>query len=1022
MTHLNREIHFEDEICAHLHAHGWLYDAADSRSYDRALALFPADIADWVRETQPQVWATLDKNHGSQATQHLAHQVRMAINRSTTVDVLRHGLTMVGVRSTVRMAQFKPALSSADIDMRYTQNRLRVIRQVRYSVHGEQSIDLVLFLNGIPVATAELKSDFTQSIADAVDQYRYDRHPKNEPLLHPLTGAIVHFAVSMAEVRMTTTLAGNQTRFLPFNRGNDGGAGNAAVPNGIATDYLWQSIWQRDSWLEIVGRYLVVVQTAKHTPSHVIFPRYHQLDATRALVRAVRHEGAGGRYLIQHSAGSGKTNSIAWTAHFFADLHDDAGEKYFNSVLVISDRNVIDAQLREALEAFERQTGVVASIMGNDGSKSGELSAALSSDKKIVVCTIQTFPFAMQEVRHLAATSGKRFAVIADEAHSSQTGSAAAKLRSVLQEADTEGDEGTEYGLDDLLAADMAAMAQPQGLTYVAFTATPKAKTLELFGTRGATAGAGSGVPQAFHVYSMRQAIEEGFILDVLQNYLPYSLAFQLTHTRPQQDTREVETNAARKRLVGWVRLHDYNIARKVETVIEHYRAHVQQLLGGRAKAMVVVGSRVEAVRWKKAIDAYITTMRYPLQTLVAFSGDVDDAESFPHPVNEKSHELNPQLQRGDIRDVFDEEENHILLVANKFQTGFDQPKLCAMYIDKRLAGIQAVQTLSRLNRAAPGKDTTYIIDFVNQGDEILAAFQTYYQTAQLTGVSDPQLVVDLLHKLDVGQHYSQAEVDAVVAASMHPEATQKAIIAAIQPVGQRLLRKHREAKHLLDRAIAAERDEPLARAEVEALELMRRDMQSYVKQYTFMAQMIDFGNPEFHKRMIFFRFLIPMLTFERSHPQIDLSYVELTAYNLRPLKEAQLTLQPADGEIDPSGAAGSGSVHDPEKKRLAEIIRLVNELFQGDLTDGDMLTYVNDVLKQKLLESPVLREQARNNSAEQFANSPDLQNQLIDAIVTAMAAHETMSRQALSDDSVQRGLLRILLGPVGLYRALREG
>ena len=1024
MTTMHREKYFEDEICQHLATHDWHYDANDAQHYDRALALYPADVVAWLQATQPDVWRTIQNNHGAHAATHVCQQVRNAIDRSTTIDVLRHGITMVGVRTTLKLAQFKPALPTPDIMARYQHNRLRVIRQVHYSRVNEQSIDLVLFLNGIPIATAELKSDFTQGIDDAVVQYCRDRNPKNEPLLHHLRGAVVHFAVSHSEVRMTTTLAGERTQFLPFNRGDQGGAGNPLDARGAATSYLWHDIWQRDSWLEIMGRYVVVARNSKHEPSHVIFPRYHQLDATRKLVGAVLRDGTGHKYLIQHSAGSGKTNSIAWTAHFLADLHDASGRKIFNSVLVISDRNVIDAQLRDAIESFERQQGVVTSITGIDGSKSNELTEALSSDKKIVVCTIQTFPFAMEEVRRLAATAGKRFAVIADEAHSSQTGSAASKLRSVLSDSEqADIADGGEISLDDLLVAEMSAQVGAQGLTFVAFTATPKAKTIELFGTRPdpTRPASADNVPQAFHIYSMRQAIEEKFILDVLQNYLPYSLAFQLTHLRPNQDSSEVEKNAAKKRLIGWVRLHEHNIAQKVEIVVEHYRTHVQQLLHGQAKAMVVVASRKEAVRWKKAIDHYIVRMRYPIGTLVAFSGEVTDADSFAEAVSETSVVLNPQLRRRDIREAFNDSENHILLVANKFQTGFDQPKLCAMYIDKRIAGIQAVQTLSRLNRAAPGKDTTYIVDFVNQGEEILKAFQTYYQTAQLNGVSDPQLVVDLFNKLDSGGFYDQFEVDRVVNAVYDPHGGQRVLINAVQPVGQRLISRYKIATQQVRAAQQAGYVDQVAMTERSHLELMRSDMQSYVRLYTFLAQMIDFGNPEFHKRMIFYRFLIPMLVFERDETHIDLSYVELTAYNLRPLQETPLPLIAADGTLDPAAAIGTGALSDAEKLRLAEIIRMVNDLFKGDLTEGDMLTYVNEVIKRKLLENDLLRQQAQHNSREQFAHSPDLHNSLNDAIVNALQAHETMSRQALNDPNVLRGLLRILLGPARLYEALRD-
>jgi type I restriction enzyme R subunit len=435
----------------------------------------------------------------------------------------------------------------------------------------------------------------------------------------------------------------------------------------------------------------------------VIFPRYHQLDATRRLVADVLAQGPGQRYLIQHSAGSGKTNSIAWTAHFLADLHDAQNRKLFDSVLVVSDRNVLDTQLQEAMFDFERTTGVVATITSESGSKSAQLTQALKDGKKIIVCTIQTFPFALQAVQELAATEGKRFAVIADEAHSSQTGEAAAKLKQLLSvEEWNDLQDGGGVDTEALLAAQMEAKASTKGLTYVAFTATPKAKTLELFGRPGP-----DGLPQPFHVYSMRQAIEEGFILDVLKNYTSYNLAFRLAHEGQEYDETQVERSAAMKGIMQWVRLHPYNIAQKVQVVVEHYRENVQPLLNGRAKAMVVVASRKEAVRWQKAMRAYIQSRNYPLGVLVAFSGEVHDPDSFPEAVTETSPLLNPGLKGRDIRDAFAGPDYHLLLVANKFQTGFDQPLLCGMYVDKRLAGIQAVQTLSRLNRAHPGKDTT---------------------------------------------------------------------------------------------------------------------------------------------------------------------------------------------------------------------------------------------------------------------------------------------------------------------------
>ena len=756
---LHKEISFETEICEHLSIHGWLYDEGDKENYDRARALFPEDVLAWVQATQLKEWEVLAKNHGFHTSDVLLTRLRDQLNQRGTLDVLRHGIELLGLKHPLKLAEFKPALAiNADILVRYSANRLRVVRQVHYSQHNENCLDLVLFLNGIPVATVELKTDFTQCIGDAIDQYRFDRLPRPkgqafEPLLSFPNGALVHFAVSNSEVHMVTKLDGPATVFLPFNQGDNGGAGNPVNPQGgHRTAYLWEQVWERESWLEILGRYLITKRDKKKQIEQIIFPRYHQLDVTRALQKAVLRDGPSGKYLIQHSAGSGKTNSIAWTAHFLAELHDAKHIKVFDTVLVVSDRNVIDSQLQEALFDFQRTTGVVATIKGNDGSKSGELATALSGDKKIVVCTIQTFPFALEEVRKLAATQGKRFCVIADEAHSSQSGEAAAKLKAVLSpEEIAELNDGGEVSTEDLLAAQMSARANQKGITFAAFTATPKTKTMELFGTRPnpkQPAGPGN-LPAPFHVYSMRQAIEEKFILDVLQNYTPHKLAFKLAHGGKDYDEKTVERSVALKSIMGWVKLHPYNIAQKVQIVVEHFREYVAPLLRGRAKAMVVVSSRVEAVRWQLAMDKYIAECCYKMRTLVTFSGAVADKESGPDEFTEDSRTLNPNLKSRDIREAFKGEEYQILLVANKFQTGFDQPLLCGMYVDKRLAGVQAVQTLSRLNRAYPGKDTTYVLDFVNYTEEVLASFKAYYSTAEIAATTDPNLVYNLRAKLD---------------------------------------------------------------------------------------------------------------------------------------------------------------------------------------------------------------------------------------------------------------------------------
>ncbi len=1037
---LHKEIHLEDEICAHLQTHGWVFEPRVSAQYDRTRALFPEDVLAWVHETQFPSWQALVKSFGPQAEQVLLERLRDQLNTRGTLDVLRCGIELHPVRGTLQFAQFRPASGmNPGLTAKYNANRLRVVRQIRYSLAHENCLDLVFFLNGIPVATVELKSDFTQSVQDAVDQYKLDRHPapkgqQPEPLLSFPAGALVHFAVSNSEAMMATKLDGPKTRFLPFNKGNQGAAGNPPSPTGHPTAYLWEEVWQRESFLDILGRYLVSVKDQKRQLVAWLFPRYHQLTATRKLLRAVAEEGPGGKYLIQHSAGSGKTNSIAWTAHLLSELHDSAHKKVFDSVLVISDRKVIDGQLQDAVFDLQRIAGVVTTIRNDAGSKSGQLAEALNGDKKIIVCTIQTFPALHDKMSELVRKAGRRFAVIADEAHSSQTGEAAGKLKQILSPeelADLE--QGGEITAEDILRAQMTARSQTSvnaGITYIAFTATPKPKTMELFGRRplpDQPAGPGN-LPEAFHVYSMRQAIEEGFILDVLRNYTTYKLAFRLANEGKELDETQVERSAAVKGIMRWVRLHPYNISQRVEIVIEHFEENVRPLLGGHAKAMVVVGSRVEAVRWQLAMQKYIRAQKYALSALVAFSGEVVDKDSGADPFTETSQILNPNLRGRDIRDAFATDEYQVLLVANKFQTGFDQPLLCGMYVDRRLDGIQAVQTLSRLNRAYSGpfgtKDTTYILDFINNGDDILKAFQTYYETATLEDVTDPNIVYNMRAKLDAAGFYDEPEVDRVAIADLNPRSTQGDVVRAVAPVADRLTRRYKAAKlsWLQAKEAGADQAAERAREDMDALDLFKRDMAAFCHAYTFLSQMFDYGNTALEKRAVFFKRLMPLLEFERERDGVDLSKIVLTHHTLRNAGQRNLPLGGSESPtLKPLTEAGTGSVQEKEKALLAEIIARVNDLFGSDTTEGDKLVYVNSVIRGKLLESDVLRQQASNNTKEQFGNSPDLMPGIVDAVMDALAAHTTLSRQALASEKVRTGLKEVLLGPGQLYEALRQ-
>ena len=1024
---IHTEKEFEDEICAHLSDNDWLYNEGDAKNYDRELALYPPDLIAWVQGAFPKAWTMLEEGHGSKAKDVLLKRVRDQLNKVGTLDVLRHGVVLRDLTKDLQLAQFQPAFSADnETRRRYQANRLRVVRQVKYS---ENSLDLVLFLNGIPVATVELKTDNTQNIKDAIYQYKKDRDPK-ETLFKFTSGALIHFAVSNSEVYMTTQLAGFKTVFLPFNRGSDPGGKNSGAGNPLAeghqTSYLWEEIWERENWLEILGRYFTTEHNKKNKQiSKVIFPRYHQWRVTQRLQKAVLEEGAGKKYLIQHSAGSGKTNSIAWTAHLFAELHNNNNKKVFDAVLVISDRNVIDTQLQEALKSFERGQDVVASITTKGGCKSESLAKALSGKKKIVVCTIQTFPFAFEAVLKLAATKGKTFAVIADEAHSSQTGVAAAKLKQVLSSSELkELEDGGEVSIDEVLSAQMAGRAKESGITYVAFTATPKAKTLEIFGRRPdpqEEAWEGN-LPEPFDVYSMRQAIEEGFILDVLKNYTNYKTAFRLAQGAKNISDQEVDRSIANKKLLGWVKLHPQNIAQKAELIIEHFNKFVWPLLDGKAKAMIVVSSRKEAVRWKLAIDNYINNKGYPIGTLVAFSGEVNDKDSGPESFTEKSPILNPGL-KGNIRESFKRDDRQILLVANKFQTGFDQPLLCGMYINRRLNGIQAVQTLSRLNRCYRGKSTTYVVDFANKPKDILASFKTYYETAELEGVTDPNIILSLRLELDAQAHYDESDIDRVVNVLLDKKSKQSQLQAALVPIAERLMTLYKKAR--LDFKHAEEVNDSNgqkgAKDELEALSLFKSNMGSYVRFYSYLSQIYEYKNTGLEKRSLFYTRLLPLLEFEREINSIDLSKVVLTHHHLSKFGHEPLVLGEGDNIPIPISNPGGGGFADEVKVKLSEIIEKLNQLFSVDLPDREKVDYVANVIKGKILDSRKLQKQARKVSKEELRRSPDLWLTSQNAYMDALEAHSSMSRQAINNIYIQEKVINLLIDNFNLWEDLRK-
>ncbi len=1010
---------FESEIGAHLEANGWLYSANDA-GYDRERALFPDDLHAWLNETQSTAYQKALKAAGSPAK--FLDVLTAALDKPLehgggTLNILRNGVQYIGA-GRLKVAQFRPDTNlNATTVAQYAAMRVRVMRQVHFSTADQRSIDLVFFVNGIPVATVELKTDFTQSIDDAITQYRKDRNPvtngRPEPLLSFGHRALVHFAVSNDLAAMTTRLEGPKTHFLPFNIGHDNGAGNPPGADGqSATAYLWQRVWEKHSWLNIIGR-LMIVETkqewdvttgASVSRTTMLFPRFHQWEAVTNVVSAVETEGVGKRYLIEHSAGSGKTNTIAWTAHRLARLHVD-DTKIFDSVIVVVDRTVLDGQLQDAIRQIDGSAKIVATISPEDVRKAGAkskshlLATALKSGALIIAVTVQTFPYALDAIRADSSMKGRRFAVIADEAHSSQSGQISAKLKAVLTAEEAKDlEDGGEVDVETILAAEMAERAESENITYLAFTATPKNKTLELFGRKGT-----DGKPRSFHLYSMRQAIEEEYILDVLKGYQTYETALQIAGNADAGDDGKVEESAARKGLMRWVKLHPTNISQKVQIIVEHFHTNVAHLLDGKAKAMVVTDSRKAAVKYKKAIDAYITKRAvldpsYSYQTLVAFSGAVNmDADEKwgdewgpqPHPDDDFTESgMNPGAG-SDLAAAFKGTTYTIMLVANKFQTGFDQPLLSAMYVDKKLSGVTAVQTLSRLNRtyrAANGerKRKTFVIDFVNKPEDIQAAFEPYFAGASLETETDPYVVVHLATKLAQAGIYTPEQVRDVAGLWMNRKGN-NALSAAISP-----------AKHTFARRYAAALDAD-DKVTLNTLDLFRKDVATYVRLYDFMSQIVDYGDAEMEMLSIFLRLLDKVIAESAWTADVDLSDVVLIGvkHTKGPRTDISLT---GDGKLKGIGDAGSGTRKEPKYVAMQVVIDKMNDLFGAEAFKSSQIEEFVEALLRRLLESPELVNQAKVNKKKQFMESKDFQEAVIDAVADNQNANNTMSDYFFGD------------------------
>ncbi|PRP99654.1 type I restriction endonuclease subunit R [Enhygromyxa salina] len=945
MTKATTEAALEQTIEDHLLTASGGYHRGDPSTYDPLLALIPDELINYVQTTQPKTYAALAQIHGDRLPAKLLEAFDKATIDSSLIHVLRRGFKFHG--KSIKVVTFRPPNTlNPDVQARYAANRLLVVRQVHHDPKKpKDSLDLVLFVNGIPVVTAELKNHMTgQRVSHAQQQYRKDRDPDTQ-IFRFKRRAIINFAVDPDEVFMTAQLERDRTHFLPFNQGIGTAAGNPAVEGKHRTAYLWERIWQRDSLLDILARFVHLETTDER--ERMIFPRYHQLDCVRQLETEARDHGPGTNYLIQHSAGSGKSNSIAWLAHRLAALHDEDQRKVYDAVVVITDRKVLDQQLQDTIFQLDHTRGVVQKIDEN----SAQLAQALTSGVPIIITTLHKFGFISEQVGRLP---DRRYAIIVDEAHSSQTGDMRNNLKALLADSTELGERvaalGDEEDVDagqDLLRAALAR-GPLRNLSFYAFTATPKYKTLRVFGRMN---DEGKYVP--FHVYSMRQAIDEGFILDVLRGYTTYSRYFKLIKTvaaDPRLDKKQ-----ATRALARFVSAHPKDVSAKLEVIVDHFQRQVRAKLGGRAKAMIVTATRLQAVRFKLAFDTYVADKSLDLRALVAFSGEVTDPDDpatgqrpYTEPGMNPHHETGKPIAESSLSKEFAKGGYQLLIAANKYQTGFDQPLLCAMYVDKRLAGVQAVQTLSRLNRTYRGKDETFVLDFVNDREHVLACFKDYYEQTTTADDVDPQRLYELQTKLEQVDVIHEPEVDAFAEIFFIPQVRQ-------------IAKNHGPLNSLLDPAVVR-----FKLLEPEPAELFRDHATAFCRLYSFLGQVVPFSDYELEKLYVYTKMLIRKLPPPGGgQPPVDLGEdVALHYYRLEKIAEGDLGLIAGEGGPGLRGPSetGTGRVK-AEQDDLSNLIARMNDRFTTQFDVQDLV----DSVFTRMLEDPQLRQAAQANDEANF-------------------------------------------------------
>ncbi|MBI9000065.1 type I restriction endonuclease subunit R [Corynebacterium sp. CCM 8864] len=1007
---------FEEAIVSHLAAHGWLHDVGSSAGWDKARALYVPDVLYWIETQYPEEFAKAVPGSltGVQRDVYVAKlldRLTQVLDKAPILNA-RTKKVQQGLLGTLRngfshaqrgqmKATFGPMVAFPPENPLYTgaieqamHNRLRVLRQVPFDVAGTDTLDLVLTVNGIPVATLELKTDNTQAVRDAVKQYKVDRKPtKNRPLLKP-GRALVHFAVSNQEVYMTTVLAGLDTFFLPFNQGNDGHAGNPANPMGSDTAYLWEEVFEPELFLRILRDYALWEPSSKGNKGRLVFPRYHQLRATEKVIGDIAERGAGGRYLIQHSAGSGKTKTIAWLAHRAGRFIDSSGKPVFDSVIVVTDRTVLDDNIKEGLDLLRASEGLVVNVDNKLGSKSKTLEAALTQGGHIISCTIQTFPALAKMMEKSPALAGRNYCIIMDEAHSSQHGEAATRLREIL--VDAEIPDGEDISADDVLLAMDKAVANSPNLSFIALTATPKPKTLAAYGAEDPN---NPDRRVAFDTYQMSQAIEEGFILDVLANYSTYAMFARIRDELGREDT--VNFGEAVSDMVRFVRMHPTSIAQKVEVTVEHFRRNVMHHLNGTAKAMVVAADRMSAATWSHKMNEYIAKRGYKdMTTLVAFSGSLTYGEG------DDAMEITEASMNG-VRDTAlhfrEHDEAKVLIVANKFQTGFDEPRLCAMYVDRKLSGVQAVQTLSRLNRVFPDKPKPMVVDFINEPSSILEAFTPYYRDAHIEDEIPANALADLGDILDAAAFYTPEELDTLADAYIARKDAET-LQGLVSPI------RDRWNKHMRDARMKHDKEA------YETGKSFRANLIKYAHAWEFLSQIVDFQDALLHKRAIVAGLLSKNLNLERQDDDDDYTVgIELVGVAVEPVSDASdlgLASEDTDGKLELPGFDGRPvGENSPVQAAFDEAVDQVNQLMAALGLEGSSEAAGSAIRASYgiLVEDKTVQALARENDPSQIAGTDAFKNKGFGAIVQAARESQEVFEAITADPDNLDKFLEVL-------------